>query len=91
VRLTPIEYDLLRVFVQNPGKLMTHRALVLEVWGPGHEIEPHALRFHVSNLRKKIARSAQAEQRLRTEQGLGYRFESGTLPLSRSGERKRCK
>jgi two-component system KDP operon response regulator KdpE len=91
VRLTPIEYDLLRVFVQNPGKLMTHRALILEVWGPGYEIDAHALRFHVSNLRRKTAPSAQAEQLVRTEQGLGYRFEPGTFPLSRSGKRKRRK
>jgi len=83
VRLTPIEYDLLRVFVQNLGKLMTHRALLLEVWGTGYEIDTHALRFHVSNLRKKIAPSEQAVEHLRTERGLGYRFAPGT---SRPGQ-----
>ncbi len=87
VRLTPIEYDLLRVFVQNLGKLMTHRALLREVWGPGYESDTRALRFHVSNLRKKIAPSAQAEQHVRTERGLGYRFGPGPSDLSRSAKR----
>jgi two-component system KDP operon response regulator KdpE len=77
VRLTPIEYDLLRVLVQNLGKLMTHRALLCEVWGPGHEVDTHTLRFHVSNLRKKIAPSGQGEQLVRTERGVGYRFAPG--------------
>ena len=66
VRLTPIEYDLLRVFVQNPGKLMTHRALLFEVWGSGYEIDTRALRFHVSNLRKKLTPPGQGELPLRT-------------------------
>lgn len=74
VRLTPIEYDLLRVLVQNLGKLMTHQALLLEVWGPGYDVDTHALRFHVSNLRKKIAPLGQSEQLVRTERGVGYRL-----------------
>jgi two-component system KDP operon response regulator KdpE len=78
VRLTPIEYDLLRVLVQNLGKLMTHEALLLEVWGPGYDVDTHALRFHVSNLRKKIAPSGQSEQLVRTERGIGYRLAPGT-------------
>jgi two-component system, OmpR family, KDP operon response regulator KdpE len=78
VRLTPIEYDLLRVLVQNPGKLMTHESLLLEVWGPGYDVDRHALRFHVSNLRKKIAPSGQSEQLVRTERGIGYRLAPGT-------------
>jgi two-component system, OmpR family, KDP operon response regulator KdpE len=85
VRLTPIEFDLLRVLVQNPGKLMTHRALLLEVWGSAYEVDTHALRFHVSNLRRKIAPARQAEQHVRTERGLGYRFAAGTPDVSRSG------
>jgi two-component system KDP operon response regulator KdpE len=87
VSLTPIEYDLLAAFVQNLGKLMTHRALLLEVWGPGYETDARALRFHVSNLRKKIAPSARADQHVRTERGLGYRFAPETSGLSRSGKR----
>ena len=86
VRLTPIEYDLLRAFVQNPGKLMTHRALLLEVWGFGCEIDTRSLRFHVSNLRKKIAPSGQGEPYLRTERGLGYRLTTGTSDPGGSGQ-----
>jgi two-component system KDP operon response regulator KdpE len=78
VRLTPIEYDLLRVLVQNLGKLMTHEALLLEVWGPGYDVDTHALRFHVSNLRKKIASAGQSEQLVRTERGIGYRLAPDT-------------
>jgi two-component system, OmpR family, KDP operon response regulator KdpE len=88
VRLTPIEYDLLRVFVRNPGKLMTHRELLLEVWGSGHEIDQRALRFHVSNLRKKIAPAGQAEPHVRTERGVGYRFMPGHTGIGRSGSAK---
>ncbi len=77
VRLTPIEYDLLRALVQNLGKLMTHQALLLEVWGPGYEVDAHTLRFHVSNLRKKIAPSGQSAQLVRTERGVGYRLAPG--------------
>lgn len=85
VRLTPIEYDLLRVFVQSPNKLMTHRALLVKVWGSGHELDTRSLRFHVSNLRRKIAPSGQREPLLRTERGLGYRFGPGTSDLNRPG------
>ncbi len=85
VRLTPIEYDLLRVFVQNLGKLLTHRALLLEVWGSGYEIDARALRFHVSNLRKKVASSGQAGPHIRTERGVGYRFMPGMSDVSRPG------
>jgi two-component system, OmpR family, KDP operon response regulator KdpE len=74
VRLTPIEYDLLRVLAQNRGKLMTHRTLLLEVWGPGYESDVQSLRFHISNLRRKIAPAGRAEEHVRTEPGIGYRF-----------------
>lgn len=77
VDLTPIEYDLLRVLALNPGKLMSHRSLLLEVWGPGHEIDRPTLRFHVSNLRKKIEPSGAGQRYIRTEPGLGYRFATG--------------
>ena len=76
VWLTPIEYDLLRVFVQNLDTLMTHRALTLQVWGAGYAVDAHVLRFHISNLRKKIAPSGRLDRYVRTERGLGYRFVS---------------
>ena len=73
VRLTPIEYDLLRVLASNRGKTMTHRALLAEVWGPGYETETQTLRFHLSNLRKKIEPGL-LQRYVRTEPGVGYRF-----------------
>jgi len=78
IRLTPIEYELLRVLVRNHGKVMTHRALLTDVWGPGYEADTHTLRFHVSNLRKKIEPPGMREHYVRTEPGVGYRFMSLT-------------
>jgi DNA-binding winged helix-turn-helix (wHTH) protein len=74
VRLTPIEYDLLRALARNQGKLMTHQALLLEVWGPGYGGDTPSLRFHISNLRRKLARHGRFDEYVRTEQGIGYRF-----------------
>ena len=54
VHLTPIEFDLLRVLVRNRGRLMTHRALLVEVWGPGYADDVQALRTHIARLRAKI-------------------------------------
>ena len=54
VHLTPIEFDLLRVLVRKRGRLMTHRALLTEVWGPGYADDTQALRTHIANLRRKI-------------------------------------
>ena len=54
VHLTPIEFDLLRVLVRNRGRLLTHRALLREVWGPGYEEDIQPLRTHIARLRAKI-------------------------------------
>ena len=54
VQLTPHEFDLLRVLAQNEGKLLTHRALLREVWGPAYQVESHYLHVYVSQLRRKI-------------------------------------
>ena len=69
VHLTPKEYDLLRTLARNRGRLLTHRALLTEVWGPGYADDTAVLRTHVGNLRRKIG----AEQ-VRTDPGVGYRF-----------------
>jgi two-component system, OmpR family, KDP operon response regulator KdpE len=76
IRLTPIEYDLLRILAQNRGKLMTHRALLSEVWGSAYESDTRALRFHITNLRRKIEPREGREHYIRTEIGRGYRFVS---------------
>jgi two-component system, OmpR family, KDP operon response regulator KdpE len=74
VRLTPHEFDLLRVLAQNKGRLLTHRVLLREVWGPGYQSEAHYLHVYVSNLRKKIEPDPHRPRYLLTETGAGYRF-----------------
>jgi two-component system KDP operon response regulator KdpE len=69
VHLTPIEYDLLRMLARNRGRLLTHRALLTEVWGPGYADDTAVLRTHVANLRRKIG-----ARHVRTDPGVGYRF-----------------
>jgi len=73
VHLTPIEYDLLRVLIRNRGRLMTHRALLTEVWGPGYADDTRVLRTHIANLRRKIE-PADGARYIRTDSGVGYRF-----------------
>ncbi|MBV8221618.1 MAG: response regulator transcription factor [Solirubrobacterales bacterium] len=74
IRLTPIEYDLLRVLAQNRGKLMTHQTLLLKVWGSAYEANAETLRFHIANLRKKIEPRGAGQSLIRTDVGVGYRF-----------------
>jgi two-component system, OmpR family, KDP operon response regulator KdpE len=74
VHLTPIEYDLLRVLLQNRGRLMTHRALLVEVWGPAYESDTQTLRTHIANLRRKIEPDGRHPRYIRTDPGVGYRF-----------------
>jgi len=74
ISLTPTEYDLLRTLVQNAGKVLTHRQLLLKAWGPGYESEPHLLRVNISNLRRKIEPDATRPRYIMTEPGVGYRL-----------------
>ena len=74
IRLTPIEYKLLTVFVQHAGKVLTHRFLLKEVWGPLHTEETHYLRVFMASLRRKIEADPTRPQYLLTEQGVGYRL-----------------
>ena len=74
VHLTPIEYDLLRVLARNRGRLMTHRALLSEVWGPAWTEDTQTLRTHIANLRRKIEPEAGGQRYIRTDPGVGYRF-----------------
>jgi two-component system, OmpR family, KDP operon response regulator KdpE len=74
VHLTPIEFDLLRVLVRNRGRLMTHRALLTEVWGPGYADDTQVLRTHIANLRRKIEPRESGQSLIRTDPGVGYRF-----------------
>lgn len=73
-QLTPTEYDLLRALVRQAGKVLTHRQLLREVWGPGYEGEAHMLRVNISNLRHKIEPDPTRPRYIRTEPGVGYRL-----------------
>jgi two-component system, OmpR family, KDP operon response regulator KdpE len=73
VHLTPIEYDLLRFLARNRGRLMTHRMLLAEVWGPQHADDTQVLRTHIANLRRKIEPPG-GPRYIRTDSGVGYRF-----------------
>ncbi len=74
VQLTPTEYDLLRALVANAGKVLTHRQLLRQVWGPGYEDEMHMLRVNISNLRRKIEPDPARPHYIVTEPGVGYRL-----------------
>jgi two-component system, OmpR family, KDP operon response regulator KdpE len=74
VHLTPTEFDLLRLLVRNRGRLLTHRTLLKEVWGPGFQDDTQVLRVHIANLRRKIEPEAGKPRLIRTDPGVGYRF-----------------
>ena len=75
VHLTPIEYRLLSLLVGNAGKVMTHRHLLREVWGPSYVESSHYLRIYVGHLRQKLESDPAQPQHFLTETGVGYRFQ----------------
>jgi two-component system KDP operon response regulator KdpE len=74
VRLTPIEFALLRALAVNRGLLMTHRKLLAEVWGPEFVDATPLLRTHIANLRRKLQRGDERPRFIRTDSGIGYRL-----------------
>ncbi len=74
VQLTPNEFELLRVLAQHRGKLLTHKTILREVWGPAYEIESHYLHVYVSQLRRKLEPDPTRPRYLLTEPGAGYRL-----------------
>jgi two-component system KDP operon response regulator KdpE len=75
IHLTPTEFDLLRVLVRNRGRLLTHRALLQEVWGPAYADDVATLRTNIARLRRKIEPDgAPGPRYIRTDPGVGYRF-----------------
>ena len=74
IQLTPHEFELLRVLAQNEGKLLTHPALLREVWGPAYGEESHYLHVYVSRLRRKIEPDPARPRYLLTAPGAGYRL-----------------
>jgi two-component system, OmpR family, KDP operon response regulator KdpE len=75
VHLTPTEFDLLRTLMRNRGRLMTHRALLTEVWGSAYEHDTQVLRVHLANLRRKIEPAPASPRHIVTDPGVGYRFD----------------
>ena len=74
VHLTPIEFKLLALLAHHAGKVMTHRQLLLAVWGPRNAQHAHYLRVHVGALRRKLERDPARPRWLATEPGVGYRL-----------------
>ncbi len=77
VRLTPTEWHLLEVLIRHEGKLVSHRDLLQEVWGPAYETETNYLRVYMAQLRRKLERDPSHPRHLITEPGIGYRFTRG--------------
>jgi two-component system KDP operon response regulator KdpE len=74
VHLTPIEYRLLAVLVANVGRVITHKQLLRDVWGPSHSEQSHYLRIYMGHLRQKLELDPAQPQHLLTETGVGYRL-----------------
>ncbi|MFC7245499.1 response regulator [Catellatospora aurea] len=74
LRLTPTEWQLLGALVRNPGKLVTHRQLLHDIWGPQYATETNYLRQYMAQLRRKLEQDPAHPRQLLTEPGMGYRF-----------------
>jgi two-component system, OmpR family, KDP operon response regulator KdpE len=74
VHLTPVEFRLLAQLLAHPGKVLTHRMLLREVWGPSHVGDSHYLRIYMAHLRRKLEIDPARPRHLLTETGVGYRF-----------------
>jgi two-component system KDP operon response regulator KdpE len=74
MQLTPTEYSLLCALAAHAGKVLTHRQLLRELWGPGYEQETHMLRVNISNLRRKLEPDPTRPHYIHTEPGVGYRL-----------------
>ncbi len=74
IHLTPIEYRLLALLIANSGRVLTHRQILREVWGPSHAEDTHYLRVYMTGLRRKLESNPTLPRHLRTESGVGYRL-----------------
>jgi len=82
VKLTATEYALLRLFVKHPGRVLTHRYILREIWGPKSEEHRQYLRVYVTHLRQKIEPDPTHHALIKTESGIGYRFQIAAPPLT---------
>jgi len=74
LRLTSTEFSLLKLFVRHAGKVLTHKMILKEIWGPKHEADTHYLRIYIGTLRKKIEEDPSEPKLIVTEPGVGYRL-----------------
>jgi two-component system KDP operon response regulator KdpE len=74
IKLTATEYALVRLFVRHPGRVLTHRHILREIWGPKSEEHRQYLRVYVTHLRQKIESDPASPSLIKTEPGIGYRF-----------------
>ena len=74
VHLTPTEFDLLVMLARNPGRVLSHRQILLHIWGPAHGEDVPYLRVFIGQLRQKIEANPSAPDLIRTEPGIGYRW-----------------
>jgi len=74
VQLTPTEYDVLKVFIQAAGRVLTHQQLLRQVWGPGYAVDSHILRVNISTLRRKLEEDPERPTYIVTEPRIGYRL-----------------
>ena len=81
IKLTATEYALLRLFVRHAGRVLTHRQMLREVWGPKAEEHRQYLRVYITHLRQKIERDPGNPELIRTEPGIGYRLISPERPM----------
>ncbi len=76
IALTPKEYELLRYFMVNRGRMLTHRQILNEVWGPAHGNDTQYLRVYIGQVREKLEMDSTKPQLIVTEPGVGYRMET---------------
>jgi two-component system KDP operon response regulator KdpE len=91
VRLTPTEWHIVEVLVRHPGKLVSQRQLLQEVWGPQYESETNYLRLFLAQIRRKLEPNPAQPRYFVTEPGMGYRFEPGASVRSSSGSDPQAK
>ena len=85
MHLTPHQFEILRVLAKNEGKLLTHRTILREVWGPGYGSESNLLHVHISQLRRKLEPDPARPRYILTAAGAGYGWSTRTRSL-----RDRC-
>jgi two-component system KDP operon response regulator KdpE len=82
IALTPKEYELLRYFMVNRGKMLTHKQILKEIWGPAHGEDTQYVRVYIGQLREKLETNSADPQIIITEPGIGYRMESVNEKIS---------